>query len=274
MRSFCAGGAALQAGNVAVPSLTRSRPVLTDPLFCLAASVGILFLGLSKGGFSSIGMIATPLMALAIPPVQAAAIVLPILIGQDLMSLWVYRRYRDWWILKVMLPGAVIGVGVAWLLASYVSDTQVRLMVGLITLAFVLNAWFGRAPPPDPGRPKVAPGVFWGALSGFTSTLSHVGAPPFQIYVLPQRLEKLTFVGTSTVFFAAVNIVKLVPFFALGQFSTENLMVSLVLMPLAFATNMLGVWLVRRTSTALFYRIAHVLIFLVGLELIRGALMK
>ena len=105
-------------------------------------------------------------------------------------------------------------------------------------------------------------------LAGFTSTLIQAGSPPFQVHVLPQRLPKMTLVGTSTLFFAAVNAMKVAPYFALGQFSTENLAASLALLPLAIATNFLGVWLVRRTPTELFYRIAYVLVFLICLALI------
>ena len=61
---------------------------------------------------------------------------------------------------------------------------------------------------------------------------------------------------------------KLVPYFALGQFSTAELGTSLVLFPLAIASNFLGLWLVRRTPTELFYKIAYVLMFLISLGLI------
>ncbi len=66
--------------------------VITDPLFYLLAIPAITILGLGKGGFSGVGMISTPLIALVIPPLQAAAIVQPILIVQDAISAWVYRR--------------------------------------------------------------------------------------------------------------------------------------------------------------------------------------
>jgi uncharacterized membrane protein YfcA len=72
-------------------------------------------------------MAATPLMALTVPPLQAAAILLPILMVQDVISVWTYRRTWSGWNLKVMLPGAVIGVAAAWVLAAHVSDVALRL---------------------------------------------------------------------------------------------------------------------------------------------------
>jgi hypothetical protein len=248
-------------------------PVISDPLFYAAAVVGVVFLGLAKGGFSGVGMIATPLVALTVPPVQAAAIVLPILLVQDVLSVWVYRRDWDAWNLKVLVPGATIGIAVGWALAAYVSESYVRLTLGLITCAFVLNIWFG-AEAKAARRPSAASGVFWGALSGFTSMISHAGAPPFQMHVLPQRLDRVAFAATSAVFFAAVNAIKVIPYFALGQFSSGNLATSAALFPFAILTNLFGIWVVRVMPTELFYRITYFLVFLISLELIRGGLTR
>jgi uncharacterized protein len=241
--------------------------LITDPIFYLAAIPAVTFLGISKGGFSGVGLLATPLLALALPPLQAAAILLPILILQDCISVFVYRHDWDARNLRVMLPGAVIGVGAAWALAAHVSDAFVRLAVGTIGLSFVLDYWVaGR--PVESRRPRVPQGVFWGSVCGFTSTLCQAGGPPFQVHVLPQRLEKLTFVGTMAIFFAAINLMKVIPYLALGQFSTAGLATSVALVPLAFFTNFFGIWLVRVTPTALFYKVSYVLVFVISLALI------
>jgi uncharacterized membrane protein YfcA len=243
--------------------------VVTDPLFYLLAIPAITLLGLGKGGFSGVGMISTPLIALVIPPLQAAAIVQPILIVQDAISTWVYRRDYSAWNLKVLLIGGTAGVGAAWLLASYLSDSHVRIMVGTIGVAFVLYTWLGRVPA-EPKPPRATAGVFWGALAGFTSTLAQAGAPPYQVFVLPQKLPKMTLVGTTLIFFATLNWMKVFAYSALGQFTTETLLTSALLMPLAIATNFFGIWLVRRVPTATFYKIAYALMFLISLELIRS----
>ncbi len=95
-------------------------------------------------------------------------------------------------------------------------------LIGVIGTAFALNLMLRHAPegPPQPAR--VAPGLFWGAIAGFTSFISHSGGPPFQVYVLPLRLPKTVFAGTTTVSFAMINAVKLIPYWALGQFSTAE----------------------------------------------------
>lgn len=240
---------------------------VSDPLFLLVAIPAVTFLGLAKGGFSGVGMAATPLVALVLPPLQAAAILLPILICQDIISVWVYRRDWSAWNLKVMLPGAIAGIGIAWALAAIVSDAAVRLIVGLIGFLFVLNVWFGPKAL-EPKKPNAWSGAFWGAGSGFTSTICQAGSPPFQVHILPQQLPKMTLVGTAAIFFAAVNALKIAPYFALGQFSTAGLGTSLLLLPLAIATNFLGIWLVRRTPQEVFYRIAYALVFAISAALI------
>jgi uncharacterized membrane protein YfcA len=248
--------------------------VITDPLFYLVAIVAVTALGLSKGGFAGLGLAATPLLSLVVPPLQAIGLLLPILLVQDVVSVGAYRKTWSGWNLAVMLPGMTVGIGVAWLAAAHVNDAYVRLAIGLTSLAFTLNHWFGRRPPELGARPSAASGAVWGGLAGFTSFLANSGAPPFQVHVLPQRLDKETYVGTLNIFFAACNAAKVVPFFFLGELHAGNLATSLTLLPLAVITNLAGVWLVRRTPQELFYRIAYILIFLVSLELIRQGLMS
>ena len=247
--------------------------IITDPLFYLFAIPAVVLLGLSKGGFSSVGMVATPLLALTLPPLQAAAILLPIILLQDAMSCWIYRRVWDPWNLKVLLPGAVVGVAAAWLFAAYVSDAMIRLAVGLIALGFALNAWLRRRRIDAIAQPNPAHGTLWGGVAAFTSTLIQIGGPPYFAFVLPQRLEKMVYVGTTVWFFAIVNVMKVAPYFALGQFSSAGLATSTLLFPLAIASNVLGVWLVRVTPEAVFYKITNLLVLLIGIELTRQGVM-
>jgi uncharacterized membrane protein YfcA len=120
----------------------------------------------------------------------------------------------------------------------------------------------------------VTAGVIWGALSGFTSTICQAGGPPYQMYVLSQKMPKMLFVGTTAMFFASLNAMKVVPYVALGQFSTKGLGTSLVLIPLALVSNQLGFWLVRRVSQDMFYRITLILMLLISIELTRQGVLQ
>ena len=241
-------------------------PLITEPIFYVIAIPAVIFLGLAKGGFSGVGTAATPLLALYLPPLEAAALLLPILLSQDVISVYVFRREWDAWNLKVMLPGAALGMAAGWLFAAHVSDDVIRILVGVIALAFVANAWLRTGHTSHVST--VASGVFWGAISGFTSFASQGGGPPYQVHMLPQRLPKMVFVGTTTIFFAAVNVMKIVPYFMLGQFSAKNFSTSLALLPIAVLANTTGIWLIRRVPTAIFYRITYILLFLLGLLLL------
>ena len=243
--------------------------VITDPLFYALAVPAVVALGLSKGGFAGMGQMATPLLALVMPPLEAAAIMLPIMIAQDAAALWVYRKDWNGRILAIMIPGTMLGIGVAWALAAHVSDAAVRIFIGVITIAFVLYNWLGpKQLARTERRLSVAGGVFWGSLAGFTSTLCQAGGPPYQMYVLSHRLPKMTFVGTTAIFFAVNNALKVIPYFALGQFSTKGLGTSAALLPLAMAANMIGFWVVRITPQELFYKITLLLMFVIAIGLV------
>jgi uncharacterized protein len=247
-------------------------PIITAPLFYAGAIPAVIFLGLAKGGFAGVATGATPLLALYLPPLEAAALLLPIVICQDVISIHVYRRDWSGWNLTVLLPGAGFGLAFGWLFASYVSDDAIRILIGTTALAFVLAIWL-RTTSTRPRQCTILGGLFWGAVSGFMSFASQGGGPPFQVYTLPQRLPKMTFVGTTTLFFAAVNAFKIVPYFMLGQFSAKNLATSVALLPLAVAANFAGIWMVRVVPTAQFYRITYVLLFILGLLLFSQGIM-
>ena len=241
--------------------------IIADPAFYLAAIPAVILLGLSKGGFAGVGTAATPLLALYLPPLEAAALLLPVLITQDIISVTVYRRDWDATNLKIMMPGALLGMALGWLLASHISDNAVRIAVGLIGVVFVAHVISQRAVLEPRGK-SVAAGAFWGCVTGFTSFMTQGGGPPFQVYMLPQRLPKLVLVGTTAIFFAILNALKIVPYFALGQFTTVNLWTSLALLPVAIAANFAGIWLVKHTPTGLFYKIAYALLLMISLTLL------
>jgi hypothetical protein len=241
--------------------------IITEPRFYAVAIPAVIFLGLAKGGFSGVSMAATPLLALYLPPLEAAALLLPIVICQDAISVNVYWRELSVWNLKVLLPGAVLGLALAWLFASHVSDDAIRILIGFTALAFVASVLL-RTGHAMPKKSTVLGGVFWGALSGFTSFASQGGGPPFQVFTLPQKLPKMVFVGTTTVFFAAINVLKIVPYFMLAQFSAKNLSTSLALLPIAVAANFAGIWMVKTVPTEHFYRITYILLFILGCVLL------
>ncbi|RFB78376.1 sulfite exporter TauE/SafE family protein [Methylovirgula sp. 4M-Z18] len=248
--------------------------MITDWQFYLLAVPAVILMGVSKGGFSGLSVLSMPLLSLAVSPVKAAAIMLPILIIQDVVSVWAYRSTWDRRNLAILIPGALAGVILGYALAAKVQDTEVKFVVGLIAAGFVIYTYWRQriAGELKPHAADVPRGLFWGGLTGFTSFVAHAGAPPFQVYVMPQQLAPQIYVGTSVICFAIVNWLKVLPYLLLGQFSRENLETSGALFPIAVVSTLAGVWLVRRVDAQSFYTVIYVLTFGVGVWLIGESL--
>jgi uncharacterized protein len=230
--------------------------------------------GLAKGGFAGLGAAAIPLLALVMDPVSAAGMLLPILMAQDIVSVWAFRRSFDGRTLMLTLPGAVGGIFLGWWFAAAVNADAVRGLVGVIALAFGtyrLSSHLGRLTQLKGPAPEWV-GTIMGGVSGFTSQIAHAGGPPFQIWALSRNFPHLVFVGTSSIFFAIINWMKVPAYAALGQFNTQNMTLTAVFMPLALASTFAGVWLVKKVSPTKFNAIINLLMIGVGLELIRQAI--
>jgi uncharacterized protein len=243
-----------------------------DPWFYAAAVPAVILVGLSKGGLGgAMGFVGVPLMALAMSPVRAAAILLPILIVMDLVSLWSWRGQYDRGILRTMMPGAMAGIGIGWLTAAYVTEEMTRLIVGVVAIVFSARWVYQQVRDRGAVEKKPRNGVaasFWGTVAGFTSFVAHVGGPPYQVYTLPLGLDPKVFTGTSVIFFAVTNAVKLVPYFALGQFDATNLEASALLLPIAPLATLAGAFVVRRMRPQIFYPFSYITVGLVAVKLV------
>lgn len=242
-----------------------------DSYFFLA-SLAALLIGLSKGGLSSMGMLAVPLLSLVMSPMKAAVLLLPIFVVSDMVGVWLYRKNFDRRNLQILVPAGVAGVLAGWLTASVVSDTAVKLLIGLIGLSFCLNMWLRRSKPEEPATPQWLKGGFWGALSGFTSFISHAGAPPYQVYMLPQQLPKVSFAGTTTLFFAVVNAAKIIPYQHLRPYAMADVLSAAALIPIALLGTYLGAYLTRRIADKWFFGFIQLGLFVLSLKLITDAL--
>lgn len=242
--------------------------VFTSSSMIWVSVLAVVLVGLSKGGLGgAFAMMGVPVMSLVMPPVLAAAILLPILLMMDAISLWYWRKWTDWSVLRVMLPAAVVGVAVGWATAAITSDAAVRLIVGVVALGFAGRALLGRFLGSAPAyRPRM--GWILGAVAGFTSFVAHAGGPLFQMHVLPKRLDPKLYTGTSVMFFAMVNAFKVLPYAALGMFEGEVLMSALVMLPLAVVSVSIGAAIIKRMSAEVFYPFTYAMISLVGIKLI------
>jgi len=207
----------------------------TLPLaFWLLAVAATLLFGMSKAGFGgAAGSLGVPLMALAVPAPFAAAVMLPILLAIDVIGLAVFRGRADSSNLRIILPGAMIGIGLGWITFGQVDPRWIKLLIGIEAVLFAFDRFRAARDIASAvqSAPTAGPGIFWSALSGFTSFVSHAGGPPIMQYLMPQNMDKMRLVGTTVIFFSVVNFSKLGPYAQLGLLDLSNLGVSLLLAP-------------------------------------------
>jgi len=236
--------------------------------FWMAGIAAAFCVGLSKGGLPAFGMLGVPLLSLVISPVAAAGLLLPVFVFSDVFGVWAYRKEFSRDVVRIAVPGILLGGLVGWLTASVVSEQFVRLLIGVIGTVFALNLLLRRKVSGPPKEATWGKGVFWTTVAGFTSFVSHAGAPPWQIWVLPLGLSKLAFAGTTTIAFAIMNASKIVPYYFLGQLEWQNLRIAAVLFLPAVIAVFIGYRLVKVIPDRVFFMIVAWMLLLVSAKLI------
>jgi uncharacterized membrane protein YfcA len=238
-----------------------------DPVFLAFASFGVFVFGISKGGVPGpIAMLAVPVMSFAMSPLQAAGILLPLLIIMDFSAIYLY--WKKWInnIVKIIIPASIFGILFGTFTFQYTNENQIRIVVGAISIIFVLVSFIQRNNLLL--KPTNIKGYFWSSIAGYTSFLIHAGNPPINFYMLPLKLDKVSFIGTMTLAFLVINVVKLIPYYYVGLLAPSNLIVSLMLLPLAFVSVLFGYFLQKKIPEKLFFNIVYILLFLSGCKLI------
>ncbi|CAN7754510.1 sulfite exporter TauE/SafE family protein [Pseudorhodoferax sp. LjRoot39] len=243
-------------------------PLITGWAFYATAIPATLLMGLSKSGFGAgLGSLAVPLMALAIPVPQAAALLMPVLLLTDILSVAAFRRDIDKALLWLLIPFGLLGTLVGTALFRVLDGRTVSTLVGVFTLLFLAQRWLFPPRADSPPPPRWA-GRLLATVSGFTSFVSHTGGPPLNAYVIPLRLAPVQFAATMAVFFFCINLSKWVPYTWLGLFDARNLATSLLLLPFAPLGVWAGVRIARRIPASLFYRLINIGMLLTGLKLL------
>ncbi len=241
----------------------------------ITAVIAVLLIGISKAGFGGgVGVIATPIMSLVMPVASAAALLLPILIGADLLTFRHYKNQINKETIRILLPGALLGIVLGGLFFNQFSQREalIKIGIGIIAIGFVVyqavKLLYQKKL--ESYTPSDTTGYGLGIITGFTSTIAHVGGPPFSIYVLPQNLPRNIFVGTTAVFFLIVNVVKLIPYSLLGLIQTGNIILTVLLIPVAMLGVQLGIWMNKRVNQNVFNGVVYLLLLLTGIQLIMG----
>lgn len=211
---------------------------MTAVYILLAA--GAFLTGLSKGGLGgALGALVTPMLALVMPAPVAVGLTLPMLLTGDVCALYAHWRGWDRRILIAVLPGTVLGVIIGSLVIGSLSAVTLQHGLGIVALLYTLyKLWERRY---RKSIPKDAPS--WqshpfGVATGFASTLANAGGPIFTIYLLTLRIVPSVFVGTSALYYALLNVMKLPAYLSSGILTPERLLVGVWALPLI----PFGVW--------------------------------
>ncbi|PTQ70720.1 sulfite exporter TauE/SafE family protein [Celeribacter persicus] len=246
-----------------------------DLHFYLFAIPAVLFAGMSKGGFgSAAAFAATPFLALILSPGQAVGLMLPLLMVMDVTAVKMFWRKWDLRVAGVLILGAVPGILIGTLVYGVADPKVFKFLIGVVALGFV--AWqlakSARLIHPPKRELGTGAGLFWGAVTGLTSFISHAGGPPAAVYMLSKRMDKTTYQATSVLVFWAVNLMKVIPYAFVGIFTHESLVADLTLIPVAVIGVLVGVWMHHKVPEKLFFGMAYVFLVITGGKLIWEAL--
>lgn len=236
----------------------------------LLAVLGVLLIGLSKAGFATgLGMLSTPLLAQAMPARLAIGVALPLLCLADVFTMAVYwKRWRGPLVAWPLL-GALIGIGLATIFVTTISELALRRSIGavglVLTLLLVVRTHLH---PHAVYTPHPWHGLVVGVAAGASSTIAHAAGPIVALYLMAQKLDKTAFVATTGLFFTVNNLLKVPPYVATGLIDGVTLGLSLryaAAVPLGIAA---GWWANRRIAQRHFDALVAALMIGASLELL------
>ena len=235
--------------------------------------IASLIMGMSRGGIGGgFGLVGVLLAAQIMPPLTAAAFLLPILVVTDPFAYWLYRKSVIWHSMKLLLVGGVVGMVIGAITIRLITPDALKIFIGI--LAFILVAdgllrHFRKITEPRILSPLW--GLLAGSLAGYSSFLIHSGLPPIAAYLLPQNISRQAFLGTVAVFFSICNFLKIVPYWYLGIFNFDLIGLTSIFIPVSFAGLFLGRIINNYLSDKIFFIIVYITIFALGVRLIWAA---
>lgn len=235
-----------------------------SPLFWLLAITGVLLTGISKSGFAGgAGVVAVPLLSLVMPVQHAAAIMLPLLLVMDAKTVRLYWQSINLRELKSIMLAALVGITLAGSAMGSLSSTTLQWILAIFCILFAswqqLTPLLGKLP---------GAAYLWGTLSGVSSTLLHAGGPPISIYFLSKGISKKVWLAQAAVFFAMMNVIKLIPYTMNNVWHTDFLILNVLLLPIAVLGVFLGHKIQSRLSEATFALSCRILLGITGITLL------
>ncbi|HUM70376.1 MAG TPA: sulfite exporter TauE/SafE family protein [Chloroflexota bacterium] len=242
----------------------------TNPLLIFVAASVALLIGLSKGGLGgTMGVLATPLMALVMPADQVIGLLLPVLMFADVFAVAFHWGYWNRWFVILLVPGGVLGVTIGTFFITNAPTETLQLLLGVIVLFFALYKIFEKQLLRWlTYRPHNWHGVAAGTVAGFSSALAHTGAPPVSIYLLLQKVTPRVFIATNALFFAILNWIKVPYYWYAGLFDFALLRQMAWMLPVAFVGVGMGRGMAGKISPQQYEQLILALLIISALLLI------
>jgi uncharacterized membrane protein YfcA len=204
-----------------------------------------LMIGFAKGGFGGLGALLTPVLALVLPVSMAVGVLLPMLMVGDVFAVYMYWKEWDLDLVKRMLPAGIVGALIGTFLLSAISPNGLRLILGIFVLMLVAYRFLSDRIQAIRYQPRRWHAPAAGFLAGIASGMFNSGGPPFNSYLLFQRLKARPFIATTAIYFALLNLIKVPGFLYTGVLN----------LPLLFSVWWVflfipvGIWIARMTLT-------------------------
>ena len=206
-----------------------------------------LMIGFAKGGFGGLGALLTPILALVLPVASAVGVLLPMLMFGDVFAVYMYWKEWDLELVKRMLPAGIVGALAGTALLSSVSTNGLRLILGIFVLASVAYKFLSDRIQAIRYEPRLWHAPAAGLLSGVASGMFNSGGPPFNSYLLLQKLKARPFIATTAIYFALLNLIKVPGFLYTGVLNLPLLFSLWWVFPFI----PIGIWVARKTLTRL-----------------------
>ncbi|MBD3385764.1 TSUP family transporter [candidate division KSB1 bacterium] len=248
--------------------MTTEFPVVINLAITFFA---VFLIGISKAGFGGgVGLLTTPLLSLIYPAKFAVGFLLPLLIVADVFTLYHHRGHWDIANLKRLIPASIVGILAGSFFMHSISDFYLKKFIGVVVLIFVMVHLFRliQSVEDNQVKPRGWVGGLVGVAAGFVSTAAHSAGAIIAMYLLPQKLSKRVFVSTMVLFFALVNLFKVIPYISIQLITIESLKAGIWFIPLIPLGTLTGAWLNKRISQAAFTRIILILVLITGIQLL------
>ena len=223
-------------------------------------AVAAFAVGITKTGIPGIGILVVPLLAMAFPAKASVGLLLPILIFADLFAVGYYRRHGQWQHLVKLLPWAVVGIGIGYLVLSKIDSGTLKPLIGFIVLAMLairLRSILKDDPQQVPQHWSFA--AMMGLLAGATTMMANAAGPVMVLYLLSMHFPKQKFIGTAAWFFFIVNWIKLPLMTNLDMINATSLKMDAAVFPAVVLGAIAGIWLLKSIPQRLFNIIALIL---------------